>query len=82
MLPVRAEAALRRMAADYDGVSPAEALEDLLAFVLAEDAAIARRTLHVVRKQEGVKARARRFGFPALSPNCPPAASPPVARSH
>jgi hypothetical protein len=41
--------ALRRLAADYKA-SPSETLEDLLTFALDEDAAIARRTLRVVRR--------------------------------
>jgi hypothetical protein len=45
------EGALRRMAAD-SGKTPAEALEDLIAFALDDDAAIARRTLRIVRKQK------------------------------
>jgi hypothetical protein len=40
--------ALRRLATDYKA-SPSETLEDLLTFALDEDAAIARRTLRVVR---------------------------------
>ena len=42
--------ALARMAADY-GTTPAEALGDLVAFALNDDAAIARRILHVRKKQ-------------------------------
>ena len=42
--------ALARMAADY-GTTPAEALGDLVTFALNDDAAIARRILHVRRKQ-------------------------------
>jgi hypothetical protein len=50
-LTIEREEALRRMAADC-GKSPAQALEDLIAFTLDTDAAIARRTLHV-RRQAG-----------------------------
>jgi hypothetical protein len=38
------------MAADYGGATPAQALEDLLTFALDEDAAVARRILHVKRQ--------------------------------
>jgi hypothetical protein len=55
-LTAKAEAALRRMAADYDGVSAAEALEDLINFALADDAVVARRTLRVVRKKASAPA--------------------------
>jgi hypothetical protein len=48
-LTIERENALRRMAADC-GKSPAQALEDLIAFTLEDDAAIARRTLHVKRR--------------------------------
>jgi hypothetical protein len=48
-LTIERENALRRMAADC-GKSPAQTLEDLIAFALDDDAAIARRTLHVRRK--------------------------------
>jgi hypothetical protein len=48
-LTIERENALRRMAAD-SGKSSAQALEDLIAFALDEDAAIARRTLHVKRR--------------------------------
>jgi hypothetical protein len=47
-LTIERENALRRMAAD-SGKSSAQALEDLIAFALDEDAAIARRTLRIVR---------------------------------
>jgi hypothetical protein len=49
-LTIERENALRRMAADC-GKTPREALEDLIAFALDDDAAIARRTLRVVRKK-------------------------------
>jgi hypothetical protein len=42
------EEALRRMAADY-GTAPVKALDDLLTFSLDDDAAVARRILHVRR---------------------------------
>jgi hypothetical protein len=49
-LTIERENALRRMAIDC-GKTPAEALEEFIAFALAEDAAVARRTLRVVRKK-------------------------------
>jgi hypothetical protein len=52
-ITVEREIALRRMADDC-GKTPAEALEDLIAFALDTDAAIARRTLRIVRKTESL----------------------------
>jgi hypothetical protein len=48
-LTMEREQALRKMAAEY-GKTPAETLGELLAFALDDDAAIARRVLHVKRR--------------------------------
>ena len=48
-LTMAREQALRKMAAEY-GKTPAETLSDLLKFALDDDAAIARRVLHVKRR--------------------------------
>jgi hypothetical protein len=48
---IEREGALRRLAADC-GKTPAQALEDLIAFALDDDTAIGRRTLHVRRQAD------------------------------
>jgi hypothetical protein len=53
-LTIEREHALRRMATD-SGKSSAQALEDLIAFALDDDATIARRTLRIVRKAANPK---------------------------
>ena len=63
------EEALRRMAADY-GTSAAKTLDDLLTFSLDEDAAVARRILHVK------KGRLRHENTDPLACGSAPAPSP------
>ena len=48
-LTIAREQGLRKMAAEY-GKTPAETLGELLKFALDDDAAIARRVLHVKRR--------------------------------
>jgi hypothetical protein len=48
-ISIRWRDALDRFAADY-GATPAKGFDDMLVFVLSDDAAIARRVMHVGRK--------------------------------
>ena len=64
-LTIAREGALRKMAADL-GVPPKKALEHLVGFVLDDDAAIARRLLHVKLYPDSLSGRKevlRREGF-------------------